>query len=88
MTSLRDIADWFEEGKRNKAKFMIVMCDTFDHSDYPCYVYATSQFWGVYAEKEKASMQRIMEVYDLSKPWATQTSGRVFNTPPKTTGEQ
>lgn len=79
--SLKDIAGWFEDGKNDKASFMIVMCDSFDHEDYPVYVYAPAQFAGVYAEKEKAPMQRIMEVYDLGKPWREQTTGRVFNCP-------
>lgn len=79
--TLKDIARWFEDGKKDKASFMIVMCDTFDHEDYPVYVYAASQFAGVYAEKARAPMQRIMEVYDLNKPWAQQSDGLSFNTP-------
>lgn len=79
--SLKDIAEWFESGKTDKASFMIVMCDTYDHDDYPVYVYAASQFAGVYAEKKAAPMQRVMEVYDLNKPWPEQAKWRAFNFP-------
>lgn len=83
--SLRDIADWFEDGKTQQAAFMIVVCDTFDHDDYPVYT-QHNDFWAKYDSFDGKNMQRVMEVYDFSKPWATQANdGRAFNTPPRST---
>ncbi len=62
---------------------MIVVCDSFDHEDYPVYVDPGEDFWDVFAEYSGKNMQRIMEVYDLQKPWTQQIDGRVMNTPPK-----
>lgn len=78
--SLKDIAGWFEEGRRQKAAYMIVACDTFDHDDYPVYA-SEENFWSKYRSVDNSNMQRIIEVYDLNKPWSQQTSGRVMNTP-------
>jgi hypothetical protein len=43
---------------------MLVICDTFDHDDYPVYVSSVEE------ARKKAenpgSMQRLMEVYNLS----------------------
>lgn len=82
--SLKDIAGWFEEGKSRKAAYMIVVCDTFDHDDYPVYANA-ADFWTKHAAVNGQNMQRIMEVYDLNKSWVSQSStlARVMNTPPK-----
>lgn len=80
--SLEDIAGWFERGKAQKAAYMIVVCDTFDHEDYPVYANATD-FWTKHDAVNGQNMQRIMEVYDLGMPWSQQTKGRVMNTPQK-----
>ena len=83
MASLKDIAGWFEDGKARKAAYMIVVCDTFDHDDYPVYTNAGDEFWAKYDAVNCQNMQRIMEVYDLDKPWSEQTAGRVWNVPPQ-----
>jgi hypothetical protein len=62
---------------------MIVVCDTFDHDDYPVYTNAGDEFWKKHDAVNGQNMQRIMEVYDLNKPWPQQSSGRVMNTPPR-----
>ena len=83
--SLKDIAGWWETGKAEGAAYMIVVCDTFDYDDYPHWVMPTEDFWKIYDDYDGKSMQRIMEVYDFSKPWASQSTGRVYNTPPRAT---
>lgn len=83
--SLKEIAHWFEEGRRSSSLYMIVVCDTFDHDDYPVYVDPGEEFWSVYGEYDGQNMQRIMEVYDLTKPWSQQSQGRVMNMPPRST---
>lgn len=38
-TTKKIIAEWIESGLEKKATHMIVVCDTFDHTDYPVYVF-------------------------------------------------
>lgn len=45
---------------------MIVICDTFDHEDYPVYVKKDEDVRDVAKEYEGKSMQRLMEVYSRS----------------------
>jgi len=37
-TSKDDIRDWFKSGVRQEATHLIVICDTFDYTDYPVYI--------------------------------------------------
>ena len=37
-TTQMDIKNWFDQGVKDGATYLIVVCDTFDHSDYPAYV--------------------------------------------------
>jgi hypothetical protein len=87
MANIKDIAGWWEEGKAKEADFMIVVCDTFDHDDYPVFT-NRANFWTEYDHYADKNMQRIMEVYDLSKSWASQQNGRVANTPPRLNSDQ
>jgi hypothetical protein len=75
------IRSWFERGVANNEQFMIVVCDTFDWDDYPVYC-SEEDFASEYASVNGANMQRIMEVYDLSKDMYTQLGQtRSFNYP-------
>lgn len=69
-TSIQTLSGWHQRGIDQKSNYMIVACDTFDHSDYPIYVDGDED---AAREKKKEvsqqSMTRIMEVYDLSKPF-------------------
>jgi hypothetical protein len=60
---------------------MIVVCDTFDHEDYPVYAFGPEDCWGKYRSHDGVNMQRIMEVYDLNLAWSKQTDGHVMNMP-------
>ncbi len=62
-----DISRWFDRAVKAKDAFLIVVCDTFDYGDYPVFVEKAEDFEAKYREMEKAAMQRIMEVYDISK---------------------
>ncbi len=82
-TSLGQLAEWFERGKAQKATHMIVVCDTFDHEDYPVFAKNDAECLAEYAAHDGKNMQRVMEVYDLRKSWTSQGKGgkRVFNLP-------
>jgi hypothetical protein len=63
----RDVDRWILQGKKHNFAFIISVCDTFDHDDYPVYV-----TYGEDLEKRKSkydgvNMQRINEIIDLSK---------------------
>lgn len=65
-----DIESWLERGKQEQATHMIVVCDTYDHEDYPVYV-LTGQDVREVEKKYQQNIQRVMEVYsyqlDLTK---------------------
>lgn len=64
--SRHDIKGWFEEGRRRDATHMVVVCDTFDHSDYPVYVHrGLKDPHEIVRELEEKEMSRVMEVYAL-----------------------
>lgn len=63
MTTKFEIEEWFDEGVKMKARYMVVVCDTFDHEDYPCYCFNDEDC--LKRIKEPGSMQRVMEVYDF-----------------------
>lgn len=48
---------------------MLVICDTFSHEDYPVY---TADVQASIKRYNNASMQRVMEVYDLRQDFETQ----------------
>lgn len=82
--SLADLIRWFKEGKEQKATHMIVVCDTFDWDDYPVYVKPDENVQEVgkkYGLHGEVNMQRVTEVYDLSKDMEGQMKpgSRVFN---------
>ncbi len=70
MTTQSDIRAWLERGKDQGAAFMLVVCDTFDHEDYPVYVSPDQDIDNVAVEFDGVNMQRIMESYCLSMDWA------------------
>lgn len=86
-TTRADIERWLDEGKSRGASHVVVMCDTFDWSDYPVYV-MPGQNPRDFGKTE--NMQKPMECYDLGldivdqlneprahhwEPWRTGASG-------------
>jgi hypothetical protein len=90
MTANRaDIEGWFDRGVNNGATHMIVVCDTYDHDDYPAYVAKGTDFWAVYDSYNGKNMQRIMEVYDLSHDKQAQMNEhRAHRVPNRTLGRE
>ena len=66
MTTKTEISEWFDRGATQGATHMIVVCDSFDHEDYPVFVKPGQDAREVAAEYDGKNMQRIMEVYNLS----------------------
>lgn len=60
MTTQDDIREWFLAGTELAATHLIVVCDTFDHEDYPVYV---KEIPGT--GSEQAGYQRVQPVSDV-----------------------
>lgn len=75
-----DIRRWLNEAKNKNAKYLIVVCDTYDHDDYPIQCMTDEECWIKY--NNPGDMQRIMEVYDLNMDIENQLNQNiVFNLP-------
>lgn len=73
--SYEEIKTWFQEGAKDpKNTHMIIVCDTFDYDDYPVYVKKTEDVHEVEEARNRKSMQRVMEVYNLQNDMEEQLS--------------
>lgn len=64
-TTRETLSRWFDSGVENGDAGMIILCDTFEYSDYPVYVRDRQDFDEKLKEQEAKSMTRVMETYDL-----------------------
>lgn len=72
-TSVDTLRQWFDDGLAAGAKYMVIVCDTFDWSDFPLF-YTTEDA----AQRRVSSpgpMEKIMEVYDLTADRESQLNG-------------
>lgn len=74
-TRREEIRDWLQRGKEQGATHMLVVCDTFDHEDYPVYVLPGQDARAVYREYNGPNMQRVMEVYSYARDLSEQLAG-------------
>jgi hypothetical protein len=80
MTTATEIGEWFDRGVKQGATHMIVVCDTYDHSDYPVFAGKGDDVEAKVKHYRAAPMSRVLEVYNLSMDRAKQLgAGRVFN---------
>ena len=79
-TTQDDIRGWLERGKARGASHMLVVCDTFDWSDYPVFVMPGEDARKRAAENSGPNMTKLMEVYNLAEDWDQQLNQvRSFN---------
>jgi hypothetical protein len=67
-TTREEIKEWLQRGKEQGATHLLVVCDTFDHEDYPVFVLPGENAKTVYEEYNGKNMQRVMEAYSYGKP--------------------
>lgn len=79
MPELDTFRRWFEKGKSQNARYMMVYCDTFDYGDYPVYVKDAQEYF----VKKSSYKDRLMEVYDLSMDMDEQISEKRAYHPPQ-----
>jgi len=60
-----EISSWFDRGISQNATHMIVVCDTFDHDDYPVFATGDNDTKEKFKHYDGNNMQRVMEVYSL-----------------------
>ena len=73
-TTRQDIEGWFDRGVTNGARHMLVVCDAFDHDDYPVFTHSDAECLKRY--DDPGNMQSVMEVYDLRADKAEQMNER------------
>ncbi|MBP6854766.1 MAG: hypothetical protein KBD26_00120 [Candidatus Pacebacteria bacterium] len=79
-TTKNEIREWFLRGIEQGATHLVVVCDTFDHDDYPVFVESNENVKEVESEYNGKNMQKVMEVYNLSKDMENQLNQfRAFN---------
>ena len=64
MTTRGMISEWFDRGVADGAKHMLVICDTFDHDDYP--VFTKTDFDCLLKYKNPGEMQRVIQVIETT----------------------
>jgi len=63
-TNQEDIKKWLENAETTDTH-MIVVCDTYDYTDYPVYVGKNEFVYNVKEQIKNKEMTKIMEVYNL-----------------------
>lgn len=71
-TTVEMLSRWFDEGSRQGATHMIVVCDQFDFEDFPVYVAPGEDPAAAVDREAGRELQRVMEVYCLSMEKAAQ----------------
>jgi hypothetical protein len=77
MTTKDEISAWFDRGVAQGKSYMLVICDTFDHSDYPSYF--DTEDHARRTANSPGEMQRLMEAYDLKADKAEQIARQRAN---------
>ena len=79
-TTQQEIRQWLERGKAKGASHMLVVCDTFDWSDYPVFVMPHENARDRADENNGPNMTKLMEVYKIGDDWDEQLGQyRCFN---------
>ena len=80
--SLEELKLWFRAGVKNGKEFMIVVTDTFSHSNHP--VYSSEEYFAEeYRKHNGKNMQVIEEVYNLKMDEESQMKQRRARNYPK-----
>lgn len=64
-----DIIGWILRGLEKEAVYVISVCDTFDHSDYPVFVMPNEDHQAVVRSYNAKEMQKVNEVIFLDDPF-------------------
>ena len=65
-TTKEDIRRMLQRGTLKGATHVIIVCDTFDHGDFPVLVMPGEDARKIADERDAQPMERVMEVYNMS----------------------
>lgn len=65
-TTKNDIRNWLKEKDKSEVSHVLIVCDTFDHSDYPVQVPIGKHVDDIISQYHGSDMQKVMEVYNLN----------------------
>lgn len=71
-TTKTEIRGWLQRGKDKGTTHVIVVCDTFDWSDYPVFVMPGDDARKKADENNGPNMTKLMEVYKIDMDWDAQ----------------
>lgn len=66
-TTLDELRAWVARGKADNARYMLVVCDTYDWENYPVYVMQNTDVVAEYKRYHGPQMQKVVEVYGYDK---------------------
>jgi hypothetical protein len=75
-TTVGEIREWFEAFKEQGYRYMIVMTDKFDYSDYPVAAKTAEFAREKLEEARKDDFRKAMEIYDLNGDMESQLNMR------------
>ena len=58
----QDVDQWINEAKSRNCKYIISVCDTFEHDDYPVYCTNEEDLEKIKPTYDGVNMQRINEI--------------------------
>lgn len=65
-----DIEGWFKHGVNIGSRYLVVICDTYDYTDYP--EYFPNEKDAIAKMRYPGELQKVMECYDLQADRETQ----------------
>ncbi len=74
-----DIIEWINRAKKENARWLLIVSDDYDYSDYPISFKEDEMnkcLEKISDVKQGKNMQRLMEVYDLKKPIEDQINAK------------
>lgn len=63
----KDVDRWIKTAKKNRSKYIISVCDTFDYEDYPIYVLSNENLEEKKKQYNDVNMQRINEIITINE---------------------
>lgn len=80
--SMKEIKEWYHQGREKNSAFLIVCTDTWDFEDSPRYVSSAEELHDLLATVRADSFMKAMEVYDLTIPFV-ETQDLIWQVPDK-----
>jgi hypothetical protein len=67
-----EVDEWIDTARKDKMKFIISVCDTYDWEDYPVYCKDKKELLEVYNNYDRVNMQKINEIIQVEENSVTE----------------